>query len=67
MATFDYGLNLMQQQEWQQAVRIFHRCVVLRSDVGGAWQYLGDVLQELEENQAAEAARRRGAALATPG
>ncbi|MEM1249144.1 MAG: serine/threonine-protein kinase [Acidobacteriota bacterium] len=63
MATFDYGLSLRRQEEWQRAARVFHRCLALRPDVAGAWQYLGEVLDQIGEDEAAAAAKRRAVEL----
>ncbi len=57
MLAFDYGYLLSGQQRWQQAARMFHRCLAIRSDVSGIWLNLADVLDHLGETEAAASAR----------
>ena len=57
--THDYAWALTYQERYQEAARLFHRCLVLRDDVAGLWISLAGVLEKLGETEAAENAKRK--------
>ena len=63
MLTYDYAFNLFHQQRYQEAARMYHRCLVLRDDVSGLWNSLAQTLDKLDEKEAAEKARKKAVSL----
>ena len=66
MLTFDYALMLASLQRWQEATRMYHRCLALRDDVPGLWISLATALDELGETESADRARQKARALQQP-
>ena len=56
MLAHDYGYLLMHQKRFQEASRMFHRCLALRDDVPGLWFSLSNALSSLGEKEAAQRA-----------
>lgn len=63
MLNHDYGYALYHQQRYQEATRMYHRCLAMRDDVAGLWKSLAATLEKLDEKEAAEKARSRAAEL----
>lgn len=63
MFAHDYGYMLYHQGKYQESVRMFHRCLVLRDDVPGLWISLARSLAKLEEHEAAKHAEQTATAL----
>ncbi len=42
----DYAWCLANQQRWQEAIRQYERCLVLRPQTGGIWRSMGRALRE---------------------
>ncbi|MEM7557761.1 MAG: hypothetical protein AAF394_01435, partial [Planctomycetota bacterium] len=63
MLNYDYAMSLSSQNRNQEAIRIYHRCVALRPDIGGFWGSLAELLEKEGEEEAAREARLRLEAL----
>ncbi|MEO1528625.1 MAG: protein kinase [Planctomycetota bacterium] len=59
LLTHDYAWALTHQERYQEAARLFHRCLVLRDDVPGLWISLASTLEKLGETEAAQSAERK--------
>lgn len=59
MLAFDYGYFLYNQGRNQEASRMFHRCIAIRSNVAGIWYSLSLALDKLGEQKAAQRAMKR--------
>ena len=57
LLTHDYGFMLFGKERYQEAARMFHRCIALRPDVPGLWIRLSLTLEKLGEKEAAKWAR----------
>jgi serine/threonine protein kinase len=63
MLTHDYAYGLVAMERWQEAIRMFTRCLALRDDVAGIWQGLGMAHVEVEEFASARDALERACEL----
>ena len=59
MLNFDYAYALANTNRWQEAIRIYHRCLAIRPDVPGIWKNLSVALEEVGEEEAAREAEQR--------
>ena len=59
MLAFDTGLFFASQQRWEEAARMYHRCIPIRDDVAGIWSSLATALDKLGDPEAAARARAR--------
>ena len=59
LLTHDYAWAMTYQERYQEAARLFHRCLVLRDDVPGLWISLASTLNKLGETDAAKNAEQK--------
>ncbi|MEO1614267.1 MAG: serine/threonine-protein kinase [Planctomycetota bacterium] len=61
MLAHDYGYALYHQQRYQEAARMYHRCLTLKDTVPGLWKSLARTLKKLGEKEAADRASAKAA------
>ena len=63
MLTFDYAYTLHSEKRYQQATRMYNRCLAVRNDVPGIWKSLALSLSALGEESESRNALERAALL----
>ena len=49
MLNFDYAHAMALQERWQEAIRLYMRCLVIRPKVAGVWRSLGNAYRHTRE------------------
>lgn len=56
MLNFDFALTLMNQRQWDKAIRYYMRCTAIRPEVPGIWRGLAQAYYKNDEVEAARGA-----------